>query len=235
MTSLPRLYNSPLVDTDLDLGCVGKPDIHTCRRPTLPATLEFRKQEFHPSTSLLEFLTTVTESFEISKESYDLAKKIEDFYTKKFMIHVMKGFRLSHFRQDLLWCFQNPLQFTDDSIRILYTLKEFYEQDQVVDRIAKGNYWVTKDATHTSPKHVLTYIDKTIGVKSRKPNSYYFTDSKRRIYRLNVDKHNSLINLLDWRLEQNPNIEVEGSIVPTIFYGNDLHIFHALSNTWSIQ
>lgn len=121
-------------------------------------------------------------------EDYETAKKIRDYYSKKYFWNSLKETRpQSEYRVNAmrLLAITENWDLTDRDAGLFVKLPAFYAEDIVYDGF-KETLKTTRGDTETVGKEVnelpLTYLGKTFRWQKVKRESFWFKDSQDRLY-----------------------------------------------------
>ena len=130
-------------------------------------------------------------------DDFNDAEKIKDYYSKKIMWNTLKDSRVSDYRKSLQYLLEHPkTTLNKKEVGMFVTLPYFYEEDQVLDSIAK-NYRVA-DCPVVKPnltkiQRELVYIHQTSRwVNKKKFIFYWFADDNQYVYNIQLEEGNLL-------------------------------------------
>ena len=138
-------------------------------------------------------------------EDREMADKVRDYYTKKFMVMTLKDQKLTMFRQDLKdYLVGAGNKFVEKTIPMIYRMPEFYVHDVAFDEI-KIDFEKTIPKFDSLTRRVTERNVKLTPIKSFKKNSksrgkfveYWLKDSRNHAYRFGIRQENTLLGLWD--------------------------------------
>ena len=165
------------------------------------------------------------------------AADIRKYYRNKLVMLTLKGKKISKFRQDLYELVEtdNILYLREDFIPMLVKLPDFYEEDKMFDRFAKE--YDTSDKTY----HRVSGVDKKISLvpveKHRRKTTkgdatnYYFTDHKKRLYKLELNPNNPCMHLFDREFNRD-KLDLKCNVGGMKIRGTEMNMFY-ISN-WQV-
>lgn len=134
---------------------------------------------------------------EITGDDFNDAEKIKDYYGKKIMWSTLKDSRISEYRKALQYLLEHPKStLTKREAGMFATLPYFYQEDQILDTIAK-QYRVT-GCPSVQPNlkkfdRELVYIHQTSRwVNKKKFVFYWFADDNQFVYNIQLEEDNPL-------------------------------------------
>ena len=130
-------------------------------------------------------------------EDFNEAESIKDYYSKKLMWNSLKDSKLSDYRSTLMSLLsQVKTTLTKKEVGMIVTLPYFYEEDQVLDSIAK-NYQVA-DCPVVKPnltkfQREMVYVHTTSRwINKTKFIFYWFADDNQYVYNIQIEEGNPL-------------------------------------------
>lgn len=136
-------------------------------------------------------------------EDREMANKVRDYYTKKFMVMTLKDQKLTMFRQDLKdYLVGDDNKFVEKTIPMVYRMPEFYMHDVAFDEI-KIDFEKTIPKFDSLNRRVTEHNVKLTPIKSFKKNSksrgksveYWLKDSRNHAYRFSIKQENTLLGI----------------------------------------
>lgn len=130
-------------------------------------------------------------------DDFNEAEVIKEYYSKKLMWTTIKDSKLSAYRIRLQQLLQHPKTIlSKKEVGLFVTLPYFYEEDQVLDQIAKQYRIVNCPEVKLNLKKVqreLAYIHHTTRwVNKKKFIFYWFADDNQFVYNIQLDESNLL-------------------------------------------
>lgn len=139
----------------------------------------------------------------LKPEDREMANKVRDYYTKKFMVMTLKDQKLTMFRQDLKdYLVGDGNKFVEKTIPMVYRMPEFYVHDVAFDEI-KIDFEKTIPKFDSLTRRVTERNVKLTPIKSFKKSSksrgkiveYWLKDSRNHAYRFGIRQENTLLGL----------------------------------------
>jgi hypothetical protein len=168
-----------------------------------------------------------------TKEHVQQANDIKKYYRNKFVINIFKhGDRgMSKFRQDLRDYVEsdNPYTVYKNDIPMIVKLPEFYEEDKMMDEFVKEYRMDAKHYENVTDSRFL-YPMRKHHRKTKRTDQlhFWFQDSNKLVYRINIDPKNPLLHLFEREFAKD-KICLSGTFYSTRIRGQD-YTFYSLNN-----
>jgi hypothetical protein len=170
----------------------------------------------------------------ITPEDQEQARKIRDYYRKKYFWNALKSQATqSDFRMRVsnLLNQQDEWNLTEKDTGIFVKLPYFYEEDTVYDefkklyKINQEDYYI--DGFRLKKTRLLTHIGTTLRWQANKRKSFWFKDHNDIIYAVSVPHNTPFIGLFEDTINHNINVEFSARVdrVDGMFYNEIAHNF----------
>lgn len=185
LTQILQVVNTPLVNPVAKPSNLSWDDFTGDRKNKYEVDPLVCSVAFHRTNKSYGLSGSVKEAL---PEDYETAKKIREYYSKKYFWNSLKETRpQSEYRINAmrLLAITEDWELTDRDAGLFVKLPAFYTEDIVYDRF-KETLKTTRGDTETAGKEVnelpLIYLGKTFRWQKVKRESFWFKDSQDRLY-----------------------------------------------------
>lgn len=179
--------------------------------------------QIHSNGKNIHTFSIVTDAATIAKsitqEDRLLAQSIRTYYNGKLVVARLRNERLSAFRKDLSTVLNTQIDqdsgkyhYPERFAGLIYKLPYFYEYDQDLVSVFEGEYAEVTSYNNKRCTKELTFIRKLDPYRKRMHRyEYWFADNKDNRVMIVIEQTNPLAALLDYHLEGNPVINIDGN------------------------
>lgn len=171
----------------------------------------------------------------VTNSDREIANKIRDYYSKKFMMKTLvgNGDSLSNFRKAIYKIINSDGKLiTQDAIGPVYYLPMFYEYDKNVDEVkTQVSVHLPNDQgyeTHTKPLTTIKRVEKKM--KQTATIEYWFKDNNNFATVISITKDNPLLAVWDQIFSKSKVLQIKGMYRPTRL---DNFEYYSIKN-WSL-
>lgn len=161
-------------------------------------------------------LETVT----VTQPDRELAQQVRRHFMDKLVIQRLQGKPMSGFRDKLGAFLVDNRPLLENEIGILYRLPYFYHEDLAVQRMLDDTVPVEQAAPDQRTVELTPYQRIIVHRRGGAVCQYWWVDSQRQLYGLNVKENSESIHLYQSIWEFN-SITVEASMFVKPFMGTD--------------
>ena len=180
-----------------------------------------------------KIIETDTQQLLAQKTYVTQSEEIKRYYRNRFVISSLKntGHNMSRFRQDLYNFVESndPYTVYKNDIPMIVKLPDFYEEDKMMDGFNKECCMDAKYYDNVTDSRFL-YPMRKHHRKTKRTDQlhFWFQDSNKLVYRINIDPKNPLLHLFEREFAKD-KICLSGTFYSTRIRGQD-YTFYSLNN-----
>lgn len=200
-----------------------KPKVLTCEQDALVyAVAGYRLRQSNSEHPWAQFISL---GGELTEVDYAIAREIREYYGRKLVSAAFQHGTLSDFRKDLAaFLATDGRQYTEQLLRLLYKLPEFYYYDKAFDSLANIACSTEFSEVVGNQVAVLPGLKLLRNTQSGKIHKYWCTISDSgNLACISIDCRNPLLPVWDSIYFSKQPLHIYGRFTPRKVDGRDYH------------